>query len=130
MIILILLFYLNFFLYHISILHDCVHGSIVYPRPPSCSEQREVSSPPIMMLWYILLETATLIKQRTRLADQRPFSCPFPECWRSLDLFDEVLLILLEHQVVLHLVTARDVVQVFELVQELLWDIHVGDPLL
>ena len=82
-----------------------------------------------------------------------PMLCTHP-LW-SLDLLDQVLLVLAEHQVVLHLdhyeddedrdgdecndgndddvlhlVARRDVVKEVKLLQQVVGDIHVGDPLL
>ena len=48
----------------------------------------------------------------------------------TLNLLDQVLLVLAEHQVVLHLVAGRDVVQEVQLLQQVVWDVHVGDALL
>ena len=74
-----------------------------------------------------------------------PVLCTHP-LW-SLDLLDQVLLVLAEHQVVLHLdhyednedgddddvlhlVARRDVVKEVKLLQQVVGDIHVSNPLL
>lgn len=49
---------------------------------------------------------------------------------RPLLLFDQVLLVLAQHQAVLHLVAARDVVQVLQLLQDVVRQVHVRDALL
>ena len=87
------------------------------------------------------------------LSDKTPLSSPLPSnlrhklnisdnsrfhlfCWNythplwALNLLDQVLFILAEHQVVLHLVAGRDVVQEVQLLQQVVRNVHVGDPFL
>ena len=57
---------------------------------------------------------------------ERPFS-GFSVCQGdgTLLLFDQVLLVFTQHQAVLHLVAAGDVVKVLELLQDVVRQVHV-----
>ena len=72
------------------------------------------------------------LKYGAALSHQRPLPGAPVGCsdaLRPLLLLDQVLLVLAEHQTVLHLVAARDVVQVLQLVQDVVRQVHVRDPL-
>ena len=73
------------------------------------------------------------LKHGAALSHQRPLPGPPVGCSDALGpllLLDQVLLVLTEHQAVLHLVAARDVVQVLQLVKDIVRQVHVRDPLL
>ena len=65
------------------------------------------------------------------LPDQGPLpGLPVGRRDGPLLLLDQVLLVLAEHEAVLHLIAARDVVQVLQLLQDVVREVHVRDPLL